>query len=108
MYNFAILCQDIYFSSKMKRNRPSTDPLLSCFENRAGCEIMWKGTVEPSRSLMTIWRMRIVRCLLKATNTHPQYVILIVFPLQQLMQERNSILRYMYSAFLFYFSIASK
>ena len=32
---------------------------------------------------MTIWRMRTVWRITKATNTHSQYVILIAFPLQQ-------------------------
>jgi len=43
---------------------------------------------------MTVWRMRIP----KATNPHSQYVTIIVFPLQQLLRERASILRYTYSA----------
>jgi len=42
----------------------------------------------------TIWRMRIACWILKATNTHSQYVILIAFPLQQWLQERASLLRY--------------
>ena len=36
----------------------------------------------------------------KATNTNSEYVILIAFPLQQLLQERASILRYTYMACL--------
>ena len=32
----------------------------------------------------------------KATNTHPEYVILIAFPLQQWLHERASLLRYTY------------
>jgi len=39
-------------------------------ENRAVYEIMWKNTVEPSRSQMTIWRMRIACWIHKATDTH--------------------------------------
>ena len=34
----------------------------------------------------------------KATNTHSQYVILIVFPLQQWLYERASVLHYTYSS----------
>ena len=45
---------------------------------------------------MTIWRMRIACWKPKATNTHSQYVILIGFPLQQLLHERISVLRYTY------------
>ena len=33
----------------------------------------------------------------KATNTHSEYAIRIAFPLQQLLHERASILRYTYT-----------
>jgi hypothetical protein len=46
------------------------------------------------------WRMRIACRIPKATNTHSQYVIIIVFPLQQLLHERVSLLRYTYIACL--------
>jgi len=46
---------------------------------------------------MTIRRMRIACWKTKATNTHSEYVILIVFPLQQWLHERASMLRYTYS-----------
>jgi hypothetical protein len=38
--------------------------------------------VELDRPQMTIWRMRIARWILKATNARSEYVILIDFPLQ--------------------------
>jgi hypothetical protein len=40
--------------------------------------------------------MRIACWITKATNTHSQYVILIVFPPQQWLRERASILCYTY------------
>ena len=46
----------------------------------------------------TIRRMPIARWIIKATNTHSEYVILIAFPLQQWLHERASILRYTYIA----------
>ena len=49
---------------------------------------------------MTIWRMRIACCILKATNTHLDYVILIAFPMQQWLHKRVSMLRYAYIACL--------
>jgi hypothetical protein len=52
------------------------------FDNRAAYEIMWKNTVEPDRTQMTIWRMRIACWSPKATNTHSEYVILIDIPLK--------------------------
>jgi len=57
------------------------------FENRAVCDIMWKNTVEPVRSRMTIRRMRIACWVSKATNTYSEYVILIAFPLQKCLHE---------------------
>jgi hypothetical protein len=45
---------------------------------------------------MTIWRMRIVCWITKATNIYSDYVTLIAFPLQQWLHERASMLRYTY------------
>jgi len=57
-------------------------------------EVMWKYMVELDRCQMTIWRMRIACWVHRATNTHSQYVIIIAFPLQQLLHECPSMLRY--------------
>jgi hypothetical protein len=43
-------------------------------------------------------------CMLKATYKHSEYVILIVFPLQQWLHKRASVLRYTYSACFVFFS----
>ena len=59
------------------------------FENRAVYEIMWKNTVEPDRPQMAMWRMRIACWIPKATNTHSAYVIILAFPLQQWLHERD-------------------
>jgi hypothetical protein len=45
---------------------------------------------------MTMWRMRIAFCVVKATNARTIYVILISFPLQQWLHERASMIRYTY------------
>jgi len=42
--------------------------------------------------------MRIPCCIPKATNTHPQYVILFAFQWQHMLHERASMLRYTYTA----------
>jgi len=42
------------------------------FENRAVYEIMWKNTAQPDRAQIKIWRMRIARWILKATNTNSE------------------------------------
>jgi len=70
-------------------------------EIRAVREIMWKNIVQPARPQMTIWRMRIVCCIPKATSTHSNYVTLIAFPLQQWLYERASLLLYTYIICLF-------
>ena len=49
---------------------------------------------------MTIRRMRIACCIPKATNTRSAHVMLIVFPLQQWLQERLSMLHFTYLACL--------
>ena len=45
-------------------------------------EIKWENAVDPDRPQLTIWRMRVTFWIPKATNTHSEYVILIVFQLQ--------------------------
>jgi hypothetical protein len=49
---------------------------------------------------MAIWRMRIAYWIPKATDTHSDYKILIVFPQQQWLHEHTSVLRYTYFACL--------
>jgi len=39
-------------------------------------------------------KMPIACCVIKATNTHSEYVIPIAFPRQQWLHERASVLRY--------------
>ena len=70
-------------------------------ENHAICEIMWKNIVERGRPQVTMWRMRIVCWIPKATNTHTGCVVFIAFPLQQWLNESASVLRYTYTACLF-------
>ena len=81
-----MLCNFIFFASKIVLLRDNVE-----------------NTVEPGGPQMTIWRMRVACWLPKATNTHPQYVILIAFPLQQCLQERPSVLRYTYLACVVHF-----
>jgi len=68
-------------------------------ENHAFYKIMWKNIVEPD-SHMTVWRMRIAWCAPKSTYTLSECVILTACTLQQLPQERTSLLRYAYIACL--------
>jgi hypothetical protein len=50
---------------------------------------------------MTIWRKHVTCWLPKATNTHSQHVIIIVFPLQHWLHERSLMLRYKQTDCLF-------
>jgi len=68
------------------------------FEACAVYEIMWKNIVGPGRPQMSIWHM--TRWILKTTDTHSEYVILIAFLPQQLLHERASMLRYTNTACL--------
>jgi hypothetical protein len=61
-------------------------------------EIMSKNMVQPERRQLTAWRTHIACWIPKAKEAHSEYVIPIAFPLQQLLQERASMLRYTYIA----------
>jgi len=70
------------------------------FENHVIYGIKWKNIVEPGSPQMVIERMRISCCITKATNTQSEYEILIAFPLQIVLHERASMLRFTYIACL--------
>jgi len=56
---------------------------------------MWKNMVELRQTTdeYTIWRMRFAFWIIKATDIHSQYVILLSFVRQQWLRERASMLR---------------
>jgi len=49
------------------------------FKNRSAFEILWKNVIEPGRPQMTILRMGTAWWVSKATKTHSEYVILLLF-----------------------------
>ena len=49
---------------------------------------------------MTIWCMRIASKITKATDTHLEYEVFVVFPQQQWLHERASMLRYTHTVCL--------
>ena len=63
-------------------------------ENRAVYDMRQKNIVEFDRPQMVIWRMRLSWWIPRDKNTHSEYVILIIFPLQQQLHECTSVLRY--------------
>jgi hypothetical protein len=69
------------------------------FENRAVYENVKKYGTDGRAQI--IWRMHITYWIIKAINTHPEYVILIAFPQQQLLSERPLMSRYTYIACFF-------
>jgi hypothetical protein len=70
---------------------------VTFLKNRAFDKIRWKNTVHPDRPQMTRQCMRIACWITKATNTHSEYVIIIVFPLLQWLQQSPSMLRCTYN-----------
>jgi len=54
--------------------------------------MLWENTVEPERPQMTVWRIAWLNP--NDINIHSEYVMLIAFPLQKLLHERASVLRY--------------
>jgi len=70
------------------------------FLNHAVYETMWKNTVEPGKLQKTLWVMHIVCWILEATNKLSEYVMLIVFPLQQWLYKHASMLSHVYIACL--------
>jgi hypothetical protein len=61
---------------------------------------MWKNISDLGKPQMTIRRMFVECWLTKAKNAKSEYVILIVFPLQQWSHEKTSFVRYTHIAFL--------
>jgi hypothetical protein len=60
------------------------------------------------RPQITIWRMRIRRWITKATNTHTACTILTNCPVQQLLHDHTSMLRYTYiSCLVTYYKVLS-
>jgi hypothetical protein len=61
-------------------------------KNLAIYEIMWMNNVEPDWQQMTMWHMHIACWVPKAAITPSEYVLLIVFPLQQWLHKCSSLL----------------
>jgi len=87
-----------YFRQNCRQNH-STHFVVNdfFFENSTVYEMQCKNILQPDRPQVTIWCMRIACWITKATNTHSEYIILIVFLLQQWLPERSSMLSYVYT-----------
>jgi hypothetical protein len=89
-------------SHKSCTEKQNTHFMFSNFfpENCAIYEIMWKHMVEPDRPQMTIWCMRFTCWIIKATDKHSEYIILIASPQQQWLCKHVIMLHYIYIACL--------
>jgi hypothetical protein len=74
--------------TKVVENQNTRFMFSNFSENRAVYEIMWKNITEPDRP-----QMHIECWIAKAIDTHSEYVIRIVFPLQKRLRERAVVLR---------------
>jgi hypothetical protein len=61
---------------------------------------MWHNIVQSDRPQMSIWCMRNLCWIPKATDTHLEYVILIAFPLQPWSHDRATVIRCTYISWL--------
>ena len=67
-----------FFRKNCRENQNMLFMLNNFFpENCAIYEIMWKNNEEPNRPQMKTWRMSIACWIIKATDTHSEYVILL-------------------------------
>jgi len=55
-------------------------------------EITWKNMVEPRGPQLKISSVLLISWINKATDTHPEYAVLMTFPLQKWLGERGSML----------------
>jgi len=61
--------------------------------------------LQPDTPQMKIWHMRIAFWILKATNTHSEYVIVTDFPQQQWLHISGSMLSYTYRRLSFVYRL---
>ena len=80
---------------------------VTFFENRDVYEIIWKIFVQSGSLQMTIWRMRIARCISKATNTHTGFVTHSFSTTTMFAQTRINITSYVHclSCWLLHFNL---
>ena len=111
-YAFLIISRSVLHRMRNVSDKSCTENQITHFmfnnffpENRVVYEIMWKNIVQADMTQMTIWRMRFVCWIRKATKTHWEYLIFISFPLQQWLHYRASMLRYTYIACIVVFSL---
>jgi hypothetical protein len=93
---------EIFQTNVIEKNKIRILRWITFLRNRAIYEIMWKMFVESGGPQMTIWRMRFICWVTKATDKHSDYVILTAFPRQQRLDESASMFRHTYFSSLVY------
>ena len=91
-YKFVCFAYSQQYSKIVQKSKHTFYIHNFLFENRALYEITWKNLADKSRLQMTIWRMRTACWILKATNTHSEYVTFIASPQRQRLHEGASML----------------
>jgi len=106
-YTFLIISRSVLFRMRKVWDRSCRETqnahfLFNFFFLRKSCRLwdMWKHLVERGRPHFTKWRMRFACWIPKATNSHPEYVTIVAFPLQRLLHDSASVLCYTYIALL--------
>jgi BarA-like signal transduction histidine kinase len=81
-------------SEEVFRKKENKESMYNNFfsENPAVYEIMLYYIVELDRPQMTIRHTRVASWVSKATNTHSEFTILIVFPFEKWLHESASML----------------
>ena len=67
---------------------------LIFFLNPVVYEIMWKNVVEPGRTQMAIWPMRVAYWTPKATGTCSEYIVLTALLLLECLHKRASMIMF--------------
>ena len=101
IYIFTISRTDILrmkhiFDKAVQKIKTYISYSITVFRKSCRLRDMWKNIVERGRPQMTTWHMCIACQIPRVTNKLSVCVILTVFPLHQWLQERGSILRYIY------------
>jgi len=96
----------MFWTRVVEKNKTCNSGSITSFSNIVLFMRYVEKYLEPDRPKMTIWCMHIACWMPKATNTHSEYVILIVVPLQERLHEHVLVLLYTYVTCLVYFIFA--
>jgi hypothetical protein len=106
IYSRWILYKTRKFSNSYRKSKHTFNLLYPVSENCAVYEIMWKNFGRPTARQATDdntrRRIRFVRWITKAADTHSEYVIFTVYPWQLWLGERNSVIPFIRTLHVLY------